>query len=316
MAGFVLRRVIYSIPVVFGACLFVFLMVQLMPGDIVSYMTGPGAPERVRQALRHAMGLDLPMWERFLRWLGDAARLDFGDSMQYRVPAMDIIGPKIGNTAILALSAFAFSLVVGVTTGIISGTRPNSVIDRVITAFSVSLASIPGYWLGLMLMFVFALRLGWLPATGMHDARGDQGLVDLLRHLVLPTITAGAVPTAIISRLVRSSLIEIMQQDYIRTARAKGLRQGTIVNVHAMRNAFPTTINIIALQFGYLLTGDLFSEIVFAWPGVGLQLYQSIGARDIPIIQAITLLTAVLFVVVNLLSDIMQNAADPRLKYG
>ncbi len=316
MAGFVLRRTLYSVPVVFGACLFVFLMVQLMPGDIVSYMAGPGAPAEVRERLRHAMGLDLPMWERFFQWLGDAARLDFGDSMQYRVSAMDIIGPKIQNTAILAASAFIFALVVGVTTGIISGTRPNSLVDRVFTGFSVSMASLPGYWLGLMLMFVFALRLGWLPATGMHDARGDGGLLDLLHHLVLPTITAAAVPTAIISRLGRSSLIEIMSQDYIRTARAKGLHQRTIVNVHAMRNAFPTTINIIALQLGYLLTGDLFSEIVFAWPGVGLQLYQSIGSRDIPVIQAITLLTAVLFVAINLFSDILQSASDPRLKYG
>jgi peptide/nickel transport system permease protein len=279
-------------------------------------MAGPGAPAEVREALRKAMGLDLPMWQRFFQWLGDAARLDFGDSMQYRVQAMDIIGPKIWNTAILAFSAFVFSLIVGVITGIISGTRPNSLVDRVITAMSVSLASVPGYWLGLMLAFIFAVELGWLPAGGMRDARGDGGFVDLLHHLVLPTITAAAVPTAIISRLVRSSLIEIMAQDYIRTARAKGLRERTVVNVHAMRNAFPTTVNIIALQLGYLLTGDLFAEIVFSWPGVGLQLYQSIGARDIPMIQAITLLTAVLFVAINLISDILQSASDPRLKYG
>jgi len=315
LGALVIRRTFYSIPVILGACLFVFLLVTLLPGDIVTFMAGPGAPADVRAALRHDLGLDLPWYQRFFHWLGDAIRLDFGNSMQYRVPVMDIIGPKIGATAILALSSFVFALVVGVTTGVISGTRPNSLADRVITAFSVSLASLPGYWLGLMLMYVFALKLGWLPSTGMHDARGG-GFLDLLHHLILPTITAAAVPTAIISRLVRSSLIEIMQQDYIRTARAKGLRQRTIVNMHAMRNAFPTTINIIALQLGYLLTGDLFSEIVFSWPGIGLQLYLSIGARDIFIIQAITLLTAVLFVAINLLSDMLQIASDPRLRYG
>ncbi len=221
---------------------------------------------------------------------------------------------RFTNTLILAGSALTVALVIGVSIGVIAGTRPNSFIDRFLTLLAVAAASVPTYWLGIVLLIIFSLKLQWFPATGMYNPRVDPTLPDLLRHLVLPTITTAAVPTAIIARMVRSSVTETMTLDHVRTARAKGLAERTVVTRHALRNALPTFVTIVALQAGYLLGGSLIAEIVLSWPGIGLQLYTAVGARDIPIIMSVTLLVAVIFVSLNFLADLIQAVADPRIR--
>ncbi len=314
MGRFILKRFLYTLPVLWGVTVVVFLLVRILPGDIANYILGSGADPAEIAALRSELGLDRPWHEQYLVWMGNTARGNLGYSNQYRRPVEDVIWPKLKNTLILAFGAFALSTTAGVGVGVYAGTRPNTMADRSLTTVSIVAASVPGYWLGLMLMFVFALHLGWLPSGGMYDTRDPGGMRDLLRHMILPAITIAAVPTAVISRLVRSTMIEVMQNDYIRTARAKGLRERAVIWRHGVRNAAPTTIGIVALQLGFLLGGSIFAEIIFSWPGMGSQLYSSIGARDAAVIQAITLMTAVIFILANFIADVSQSILDPRVR--
>ncbi len=260
------------------------------------------------------MGLNRPWYERYALWLGDFVRGDFGYGVIYRAPVAELVWDALKNTLVLAVAAAVPSTALGVAAGVFAGTKPNSLADRSITTLSVLAASVPQYWLGLMLIVLFALHLDWLPAGGMWDTRNPGGLRDLLLHLILPLLTIAAVPTAVISRLVRSSMIEVMQQDYIRTARAKGLHERAVIRRHAARNIAPTAINIVALQLGYLISGTIFVEVVFAWPGIGQQLLASVQARDPAVVQTITLITAAAFVAANFIADVAQSLLDPRVR--
>jgi peptide/nickel transport system permease protein len=316
LARFILKRLAFTLPVLWGVTVVVFLLVRILPGDIANYILGSGADPAEVQALREELGLDRPWHEQYAVWIGNTATGNLGYSNQYRRPVEDVIYPKLRNTLILTFGAFVLSSVIGIGVGIVAGTRPNTMLDRCLTTISIGSASVPGYWLGLMLMFLFALKLGWLPATGMYDARDPGGIRDLLRHMILPAITVAAVPTAVISRLVRSAMIEVMHYDYIRTARAKGLLERMVILRHALPNAAPTTISIVTLQLGFLLGGSIFAEIIFAWPGMGSQLYSSIGARDAAVIQTITLMTALIFISANFLADVSHSILDPRVRLG
>lgn len=314
MVRYVVRRGLASLFVLFGVSVLIFGLIKLTPGDAArAQLPATATPQQVEE-LRRAMGLDRAVPVQYAYWLRDALQGDLGLSYQHRVSALDLVRERFGNTIVLAGSALAVALVLGVSIGVVAGTRPNSLVDRGLTILSVAAASVPTYWLGIVLLLVFALRLEWFPAVGMYDPRGDEGLGDLLRHLVLPTVTTAAVPVAVIARMVRSSVQEIMTLDHVRTARAKGLREGSVVRGHALRNALPTFITIVALQAGYLLGGSLIAEIVFTWPGMGLQLYTAVGARDVPIIMAVTLIIAIIFISVNFLADLLQGAFDPRIR--
>ncbi|MSQ29874.1 MAG: ABC transporter permease [Dehalococcoidia bacterium] len=314
MGQIILRRIAFTLPVLFGVTVVVFLLVRLLPGDIANYILGAGAPAEQVAALRKELGLDGPWHEQYGIWLQNTATGSFGYSNQYRRPVEEVIWPKLQNTLILGAGGFSIAVFFGVSIGVFTGIRPNTWLDRVATTLSIVGASVPAYWLGLVLMFIFALRLRWLPSSGMYAPVGGGGLIDLGRHMLLPAITIAAVPTAVISRLVRSTMIEEMSQDYIRTARSKGLNERRVVMVHAFRNAMPTTVNIVALQLGYVIGGSIFAEIIFSWPGMGSQLYSSIGARDAAVIQIITLMTAITFVTVNFIADISHSLIDPRVR--
>jgi peptide/nickel transport system permease protein len=314
VSRFILQRLLYTLPVLFGVTVVVFLLVRLLPGDIADYILGAGAPPEQVAALREDLGLDRPWHEQYVVWLGNTAQGEFGYSNQYRRPVEEVIWPKFKNTLILAAGAFVLAVGIGVSVGIFTGIRPNTSLDRSTTTLAIVGASMPAYWLGLVLMFVFALYLSWLPSGGMYDPIDGGGLIDLIRHMILPAVTIAAVPAAVISRLVRSAIIEVMAQDYIRTARSKGLVERRVVLTHAFRNALPMTINIIALQLGYLLGGSIFAEVIFSWPGMGGQLYASIGARDAAVIQIITLMTAVTFIIVNFIADVSHSIVDPRVR--
>jgi peptide/nickel transport system permease protein len=314
MWRYVARRLIAASGVLVGASFLVFLSMRLVPGDPATAILGARATPQAVAELRHALGLDRPFYVQYLIWLGRMLHGDFGDSIALTMPVMSVLVPKFQNTVILSLGALAIAVPVGVGVGVLSGYWQYSLLDRGGQVFALIGASMPQFWLGLVLVSVFALRLRWFPASGMHDMRTPGGTVDLLRHLVLPAIATSAIPMAVIARLVRASIIEILHQDYVRTARAKGVGEARVVLVHAMRNALPQFVNIIALQVGFLLSGALFVEVIFSWPGIGQALYNAVIARDIPMIQGGVFITTLVFVVANLAADLLQIALDPKVR--
>ncbi|MXW11197.1 MAG: ABC transporter permease [Gammaproteobacteria bacterium] len=317
MGRFLARRLAVTLLVLWGISALTYMLVAILPGDLASEILGVWGAQRNPEALeqlREEMGLNRPWYERYVVWLGDFVRGDFGYGVIYRAPVAELVWDALKNTLVLAVAAFVPSTALGVGAGVFAGTRPNSLADRSITTLSVLAASVPQYWLGLMLIALFALHLDWLPAAGMWDTRNPGGLRDLGLHLILPALTLAAVPTAVISRLVRSAMIEVMQQDYIRTARAKGLHERAVIRRHAARNIAPTAINIVTLQFGYLISGTIFVEVVFAWPGLGGLLLGAVASRETAAILAITMLVAATFVLMTLIADVAQSLLDPRVR--
>lgn len=314
MIRYIIRRLIGTVAVVFGVSVLLFTIIKLTPGDAARAQVPPGSPPDQYLRVRKSLGLDRPLPAQYAVWLGNILRGDFGRSYQHKIPAWGIVKQKFVNTLILAGSSLVVSVCVGLVAGVVAGTRPNSLADRLTTTFGIVGASVPTFWLGIMLLLFFSLKLGWFPAVGMRDVRGNGGPFDVPRHLVLPTIATAAVPSAIIARQVRSAVLEIINLDFIRTARAKGLAERVVVRRHVLKNALPGFITIVGLQAGYLLGGSLITEIIFSWPGMGLQLYTSVGARDIPVIMTITILVAAVFTLINLLADILQGVVDPRIR--
>jgi ABC-type dipeptide/oligopeptide/nickel transport system permease component len=313
---YVANRIALALPVVLGISIVVFLMLKLVPGDPAIALLGPQAEPRDIEMLRRAWGLDRPIHTQYLTWLGHVVRGNLGLSLEQRVPVVDLVLTRFKNTAILTLASVFLSCVIGLTAGVISATRPRSVFDRLTMVLALFGNSMPAFWLGLVLIFAFSLSLGWFPVSGMQSIRGEGGVLDLLRHLVLPAITLGGATTAIVARLTRSSMLEVIGQDYIRTARATGLYERRVVLGHALRNALLPVVTVVGLQIGFLLGGAVLTETVFSWPGVGLQLFRAISTRDIPLIQGSVLLIAVTFVFINLLVDLMYAVLDPRIRYS
>lgn len=314
MRGFLVRRLAALVPVLVGVSIIIFLLMHLAPGDVTTVLLGPQATEADRVALRRTLGLDRPVPVQYARWVARVAEGDLGTSIATSRPVAALILPRFLNTALLTATSLTLAMVIGYGAGLLAALRPRSVLDRVLTGLTLLLGSTPPFWLGLVLVLFFALRLHWLPVSGMTDMAGDGGALDIARHLVLPTVTTALGPAAIITRLVRSSVLEAMGRPHVRVARAKGLGRGALLWRHVIRNALPPIMTITGLQLGYLLGGALFSEVVFAWPGLGSMLYDSITARDTPVVQAATLLIALLFVMVNILVDLVNAVLDPRLK--
>lgn len=316
MGRYVVHRLALAVPVLLGISVVVFLMLKLIPGDPAVALLGPQAEPRDIEMLRRAWGLDRPVHEQYLTWLGHVLRGDLGLSLEQRLPVAHLVLTRFKNTVILTVASVLLSLALGLTAGVVSATRPRSVFDRLTMVAALFANSMPAFWLGLVLIFIFSLRLGWFPVSGMYSIRGEGGIVDLLHHLVLPAVTLGGATTAIVARLTRSSMLEVIRQDYVRTARAKGLVERRVVLGHALRNALLPVVTVVGLQVGFLLGGAVLTETVFSWPGVGLQLYRAISTRDIPLIQGSVLLIAVTFVVINLAVDLLYALLDPRIRYA
>jgi peptide/nickel transport system permease protein len=314
MSDYLIKRLIGALPVLFGVSVVIFFLMQMIPGDITAVMLGPMATQVAREELRHALGLDQPILVQYVKWLTTVLSGDFGMSIATSVPVSHLVLPKFVNTVILAAASLLLSLVVGFGVGVLAAARAGSTFDRATMSITLVFGSIPPYWLGLMLVMIFALTLRWLPTTGMYDIIDPGGIRDLLRHLVLPAIATAAAPAAIITRMVRTSMVEILAQDYVRVARAKGIPRNIILWRHVLRNALPPIATITGLQLGYLLGGAVFTEVVFAWPGLGYQLTSSIVARDFPVVQAAVLLIALIFVLVNLAVDMLNAIIDPRIR--
>lgn len=304
MLTFFARRLTHLIPVLVGVSVIVFLMIHLIPGDPAVLIAGIDATEQDVAVVRESLGLDQPLVVQYGEFLGRVVVGDFGKSFRTGRPVIEEIGFRYWNTMILGLSAVLFGTLLGIATGILTAVYRNGWFDSIVLAVSLLGISIPSFFLGLSLMLLFSVYLGWLPLTGMES----------WKNLILPTLTLGIPNAAIISRITRSSLVEVLNQDYVRTARAKGVKESIVVGRHAVRNALIPVVTVVGLQMGYLLGGAVVTETVFAWPGIGRLIVQSIAGRDFPVVQASVLLLALTFVLINLLTDVLYRVLDPRIK--
>ena len=301
---FVIRRLLLVIPVIVGVSIGVFLMIHLMPGDPARILAGIDASEEDVNRVRHSLGLEDPLPLQYVRFVGRALVGDFGESFRTRKPVLEEVGSRYFNTLLLGVASIVVAILFGGITGIISAVRKYSIFDNLSMMASLVGVSMPTFYLGLMLMLLFSVHLGWFPLVGKES----------WKNLVLPAVTLGAPSAAVISRMVRSSLLEILDQDYIRTARAKGLQEWIVIGKHALRNAMVAVVTVIGLQLGYLLGGAVVTETVFAWPGIGRLVVQSILARDFPVVQTCVLILATTFVLMNLLTDLLYSLLDPRIR--
>ena len=315
MRRYLARRLLLLVPVLVGVSVIVFMVLHLSPGDPVEIMLGAQATQADRARLRADLGLDQPVHVQYVRWLGHVARGDLGRSLWMKRPVLAEVLLRFQATLILAGTALLLSTTLGIALGVASATRPNSLLDRLSATASLFGASMPSFWLGIVLMVVFALRLGWLPASGMYAPYGGGGLLDLLAHLLLPAVTLAAASVTIIARLTRATMLETLGQDYIRTARAKGVVERGVVLRHGLKNALIPIVTVVGVQAGYLLGGAVLTETVFAWPGVGTLMVQGILARDVPLVQGCVLVVALSFVLVNLAVDLVYAWLDPRIRY-
>jgi peptide/nickel transport system permease protein len=306
MSRYILQRLLALIPVLFGVSLIVFSILKFVPGDPAQMVAGLDASAEDLAAIRHQMGLDQPVHVQYLYFVGNALRGDFGRSIRSHRPVLEELWSRLPNTIVLTVAAMVLAVIVGTGLGIIAATRQYSLWDNVSMALAMMGISVPIFWLGLMLMLLFAVELRWFPTAGTGTPL----------HLVLPSLTLGAASSAIIARQVRSAMLEVLRQDYVRTAQAKGLRPRAVVLRHALKNAMIPAVTIIGLQFGYLLAGAVVTETVFAWPGVGRLLVDAIKFRDFPVVQATILWLAIIFSTVNLAVDLLYGYLDPRIKCG
>lgn len=316
MTTFALRRLLGLIPVLLGISVVVFVLMQLIPGDVAQAMLGLTARPQDVANLREALGLNEPLYVQYVKWLGRVIQGDLGISLQQRTAVLPFLLERFQNTLLLTVASTIISLVIGLPAGIVSATRQYSVFDRVSMLIALFGNSMPAFWLGLMSILVFSLKLGWLPTGGMWPMVGDHNVFVLMKHLAMPAITLGAASAAITARITRSSMLEVIRQDYVRTARAKGLNERAVLTRHTLKNALLPILTVVSFQFGFLLGGAVLTETVFNWPGVGLALYNAISFRDYPMVQGGVLVVACAFVLVNLLTDLLYALIDPRIKYS
>jgi glutathione transport system permease protein len=305
MLTFIIRRIIGMIPILFIISILSFLFVHLSPGDPVRIMYGAEISQESYESLREKMGLNDPLYTQYGRYMYDLlVHGDFGTSYRTKTGVSDEIMRRFGYTLVLTLVSMFWAIVIGIVVGIISATRRNSLLDRIGMISTVTAISVPEFWLGIMLMQIFAVQLGWFPTSGTGT----------LSHLILPSITLGFGVAAIIARFTRSSLLEVLNEDFVRTARAKGQKEYFIVWVHVLRNALIPVVTMTGLQFGFLLGGSVVVEQVFSWPGLGSYLIDSILSRDYPVTQALIFLFSIQFLVVNLLVDLSYGILNPQIR--
>ena len=315
MLVFVIRRILLLVPVLLGGSAIVFILIKLAPGDPIDVLMGVYSSPEAREALREKYGLNDPAYIQYFRWLGHVLQGDWGVSIQQRVPVLPLVMEKFWITLLLTGAAGAFAVVVGVAAGVLSAVRQNTWVDRSILVVSVFALSMPAYWLGLLFIFVFSVQLGWLPTGGMRSFLGESSNLDVLKHMIMPGIVAGLTPAAIIARVTRAAMLEVMRLDFMTALRAKGLSEGAIILRHALRNAMPTIVSMTGLQIGYLILGAaLFVEIIFSWPGLGLEIYKSVVGRDMPMTLGLVLFSTIVFVVINLVVDVIYRIINPRVR--
>jgi len=315
-------RIAWSVGLILAVIVMCFSLVHLAPGDaalVIAGESGAGDPELIEQ-IREDLGLDDPYLVQLSRYIGDVASGDFGTSYRFNEPVTSLIGDRIWPTILLVTTALLFAIVIGVLVGVFTARRPESPVSHGVTVFSLVGYSMPVFWTGYLLIIAFASNVRWFPVAGMRDVRFEgnrfEEWLDIAHHLVLPALTLGLIYLAQYSRLSRASMLEVLQSDYVRTARAKGLAERKVVYKHALRNAVIPVITIAGLQFGALLSGALLVETVFNWPGLGRLAADSVFQRDAPVLLGVLICSAVLVVVINILTDVVYRMIDPRIRVG
>ena len=349
MGRYILRRLISVIPTLIGVTLVIFLFQRLIPGDPAVAMLGEHATEENVARIREQFGLNRPPFldrdaladgdlagffdSQYIRYFRRLVNLDLGDSIHRRIPVAETLKERFPATLELSLLSMFFALIIGIPAGIASASRRNSTIDGVTMVGSLIGVSMPIFWLGIMLIMLFSVFLNWLPSGGRLSTGVEiqtitnlllldslltgnfPGFVDALKHIIMPAVALATIPAAIITRMTRSSMLDVLQEDYIRTASAKGLAERVVLFRHALKNAFLPVITIIGIQAGTLLAGAVLTETIFSWPGIGKWVYDAILGRDYPIVQGVTLLIALIFLLVNLAVDLSYAVLDPRITY-
>lgn len=333
MFSYMLRRIALLIPVLIGMTVVTFSIIWLIPGNPAQTILGEQASPQAIAELEEQLGLNNPFWVQYGSYIGDLLTGDLGVSMRTNNEIISEIWPYLAATMELTFFAMLFAIIIGVNAGIVSAWKQNSFFDYACMLIALVGVSMPVFWLALMEQWIFAQELGWLPTVGRSDPRNPiepithfyivdtliQGNFDqtltAIRHLVLPVIALGTIPMAIIARMTRSSMLEVLRSDYIRTVQAKGSGQGVVIYKHALKNAFIPVLTVVGLQAGALLGGAILTETIFSWPGVGRYIYEGISYRDYPVIQSGILIVATIFVFINLIVDLLYSAIDPRIKY-
>ncbi|MEP0918736.1 ABC transporter permease [Leptolyngbya sp. DQ-M1] len=335
MSQYILRRLLGLVPVLFGITLAVFLLLRLIPGDPAIVLAGERATPEQIAALRTQLGLDRPLWLQYFAFVGNLLQLKLGNSILSGIPVIDEIRSRWAATFELSIAAILIAIILGIPAGIIAAVQKNRWQDQVTIAGSLLGVSLPVYWLGLLLIYLFSITLRWLPPSGRISVEtgfnfqpitgfylldtvlrlNAPALIDVIAHLILPALTLGTIPLAIVARITRSAMLDVLSQDYIRTARAKGLSNYLVILRHALKNALLPINTTIGLQFGTLLGGAILTETIFSWSGIGSWIYEGILARDYPVVQGGVVFVAIVFVLINLVVDLSYALIDPRVRY-
>ena len=333
MVEYIIKRFFSMIGVLFAVSVVVFLIMHLAPGDPASLSLGLYASPNEIEKVRVELGLDKPLYIQYLNFLWEALHADFGKSYYTKQPVLSELLILFPATVELTIFAMFLALIVGILAGIISAYKQYSIFDNMSMIIAIGGVSIPVFWLGLMLIWIFSLTLGWTPISGRSDMRMDlheitklyildsiltwniNALKDSIKHIILPSVTLATIPMAVIARFTRSSMLEVIRQDYIRTARAKGLKESIVVGKHALKNALIAVVTVIGLQIGMLLGGAVVTETVFSWPGIGHLIVEAILRRDYPLVQGAILLIAFIYATMNFIVDISYAYLDPRIRY-
>jgi len=325
MFEYIMRRLGFSVITLLAITILVFLMIHLIPGDPVQLMMGEQGDEQTRELMRQQLGLDKPLHIQYVHYMSRLVRGDMGVSLRTRNPVMSEVLRRSAATIELGIFALFISTLIAIPAGIVSATKPYSAADYISMSVSFLGISMPSFWVGLLLMMVFSLKLSILPALGRGEPliaslilmfQGEMGpLIDSLRHLILPAVTLGLYNAGFVARMTRSSMLEVLNQEYINTVRSKGVPEYLVVYKHAFRNALLPIVTVVGLQFGFLMGGSVLTETVFAWPGLGRFIVESILTRDYPLIQGGLLFFGTVFLVVNLLTDLLYGFIDPRVRY-
>ena len=320
MKQYVIRRLLIMIPVFLGVTVIIFSLIQSAPGDPFSQLIEAGLTPEDRELRLRAIGYYDPLPIKYLKWLKEAVTGNLGYSTHYMEPVTAVIGRRIGNTALLSLASLIISTILAIPLGVISATKQYSVFDYVATIIALFGISIPAFFLALMLVKFTAIDHEWFPVSGIESPSshltGLARMGDILHHMTLPLITLVFTSTASLMRYTRSAMLEVMQQDYIRTARAKGLSEGAVIYKHALKNAMVSISTLVTIQLGHLLSGAVLTETVFVWPGMGTLLYQAVGYRDYNLVVGVSAIIAICVLMANLLSDILYAVIDPRIRYN
>jgi peptide/nickel transport system permease protein len=320
LTRYIIRRVLVSIPLIWALATLTFFIIRLAPGDPLAMYYNPEIDPAVMETLRTRLGLDQPLHIQYVRWLGSLVQGELGVSFSHHRPVADILKEAIPNTLTLTIWALAVNMIAGIVIGVISAIRQYSWVDNVITGGALFIYSMPSFWLGLMLIIFFSLKLGILPASQMESVDAEymsflERTWDRTLHLAMPVFVLGIGSAASVARYMRGSLLEVIRQDYIRTARAKGLPERTVIFKHALVNALLPVITLLGLYILFLMSGSVVTETIFAWPGMGRVTVGAIFARDYPIVMAANLIAGVMVVGGNLIADLLYGVVDPRIRY-